>query len=962
MATFQILRVHLIPEGGVAAVTISAETSNEGSNATEIITAETVSKGKADYVVLAGMADVFPQECVRNACLCAECSDLDVVMMECTYIANNESMNKENRIHAGRTLESGTPFLVGKTVHLDRDDEVVRLPDDYEAVVYRRTALLETMPEGLPDLRHGYETAADLFFRIAERKGEVGYLRGSGVVIGHARKKAHARNSDNRKQDWYLVAFERHWLLTRERYGNELPNHIQIHLLRELIIRIDANKNRRNKHAIEGEELQAFLALAKRMLADIRDEYLIAGTKLWPRYRITFALQEFLLHLKYDNPDIHYMAVNPANATDNQHSSPIDNTLLNSPIVTNGECAPNDDNLDTMPMNPDAMNRPPGPSACSWPVCLQINGSLLPNTITPRVYIDAMNHIADALVLDCASPHFLSQPGIRWTVLWNDQSIPYEDTTRYRDTRYFGLAPYRQYTFRVTIPLSIFRNKNTLQFVLKINDTCIPHPMVTTRYPGRISTKLNRAYWCFGRYVATFNMGGTKTTLYVRKASALQKVLYELLFLREIRSGRAARPEMIRKRLWYWLSYPIYHRKNIWLTFDKLYKGGDNGEYFYKHCMTRRDTDVLPVYVINEDAEDLQRLRREGYEPIIHGSRQHFCLFLHSKMVFATHAAMYKFNAIPEDEVPYLQDLLHADYVYISHGLSVQNLVEANNQAQNNTKLYYCASKYEVANLMQPAYGYQGTDIIRLKGLARFDGLVNDDKRQLLITPTWRNYIALTPDNPNETRPYSSLFKETDYYKIFNRVITDKKLLESAQKNGYRIIYLVHPNIEAQAVDFEEREGVTVISGLEANYEKLLRESSLMVTDYSGVQFDFVHMRKPIVYYHPPQLPPHYEDGGFFYDTQGFGEICTEHTELVNLLCEYMEDGCELRKFYRARQDDYLEFSDHNSCRRIYDDAYAWQQRQKKANRKIPAILTMPHRVRFRSLDEHGHDGQRHQR
>lgn len=842
----------------------------------------------SEYIVLAGADDIFPTEQVQAACLYAEKNHLDAVMLECSYSANvggEQEKEDEDEESGGEEQDAKVASLTEQIVYLNRNDEMLWLPGDYDAVVYRRTTLMKN----LPDIRHGYETSADLFFRIAEQRGEVGYLGGSCVTISHAKKQDHVLNPDNRNKDWYLDALEQHWKLTKQRYGENLPDYIQIHLLRELVIRIDTNRNRRNKHVLNEIEIEQFLALSGRILKGIRDEYLISGVKLWQKYNFSFALQEFLLHAKYENPDIRYILVNP----EDDSSSTAD-------------------------------------SLSEWPVRIQINGRQLPNHILPKVYIDVMNNTSDALVLECASPHFLKDSDVRWAVEWNGESIHYEENYRYKDTRYFGLEPYHQYTFRVRIPKARFKNRNTLQFVLKVNNISIPHPMVTTRYPGRISTKLNRAYWCFDRYIATFNMGGNKTTLFVRKEPARRRFLYELLFLREIHSGRAARPDMIRKRIRYWLSYPRYHRKNIWLTFDKLYKGGDNGEYFYKYCMMRHDTDVVPVYVINEDAEDLQRIRREGYEPVIHGSRKHFCMFLHSKMVFATHAAMYKFNAIPEDEVPYLQDLLHADYVYISHGLSVQNLVEANNQAQNNTQLYYCASKYEVANLLQPAYGYQDTNIVRLKGLARFDGLVNDDQRQILITPTWRNYIALTPDNPNETRPYSSIFKDTDYYKIMNRLITDDKLLESAKENGYRIIYLVHPNIEAQAVDFEEREGVTVISALDANYEKLLRESSLMVTDYSGVQFDFAHMRKPIVYYHPPQLPPHYEDGGFFYDTQGFGEICTEHEALVNLLCAYMKEDCKLKDFYRARQDDYLEFSDHDSCHRIYDDAYEWQ----KVNRK----------------------------
>ena len=60
-------------------------------------------------------------------------------------------------------------------------------------------------------------------------------------------------------------------------------------------------------------------------------------------------------------------------------------------------------------------------------------------------------------------------------------------------------------------------------------------------------------------------------------------------------------------------------------------------------------------------------------------------------------------------------------------------------------------------------------------------------------------------------------------------------------------------------------------------------------------------MKKPLVYFHPSQLPAHYDDGGFFYDTMGFGEICTESDQLVDLLCEYMENGCKMKPKYVER-------------------------------------------------------------
>jgi CDP-glycerol glycerophosphotransferase (TagB/SpsB family) len=265
-----------------------------------------------------------------------------------------------------------------------------------------------------------------------------------------------------------------------------------------------------------------------------------------------------------------------------------------------------------------------------------------------------------------------------------------------------------------------------------------------------------------------------------------------------------------------------------------------------------------------------------------------------------------------------------APSTHVQHGLSVQDLTFDSNRVVNNNKRYYCASRHEITNLSQPEYDYD-PQVLRLTGIPRYDGLINDDRRQILITPTWRSYIAM-PAVMGSSRPYNPDFCNTDYYRIFQSLLENEKLAQIAEKTGYRIIYLLHPVISAQKKDFHPGKGVELVSSLDISYEEILTQSSLMVTDYSGVQFDFAYMRKPVVYFHPPELPPHYKEGGFFYDTQGFGEICTDVETLVETLCGYMESECRLKDFYRARQDDFFAFDDHENCRRIYEDALEYQR------------------------------------
>ena len=179
--------------------------------------------------------------------------------------------------------------------------------------------------------------------------------------------------------------------------------------------------------------------------------------------------------------------------------------------------------------------------------------------------------------------------------------------------------------------------------------------------------------------------------------------------------------------------------------------------------------------------------------------------------------------------------------------------------------------------------------------------------------------IAFVKKSHNDT------FKNSEYFRIYNSLINDQTLIDCAKRTGYKLIYLLHPAMSSQAEDFDKNDAVEIVQATgDMSYEKILTESSLMVTDYSGVQFDFAYQRKPIVYYHPDSLPPHYEEGGLIYDTMGFGPICKNHDSVVSTLCTYMENGCKMPEEYVKRADDFFYFNDFNNCERIYHEVCAF--------------------------------------
>lgn len=489
-----------------------------------------------------------------------------------------------------------------------------------------------------------------------------------------------------------------------------------------------------------------------------------------------------------------------------------------------------------------------------------------------------------------------------------------------------------------------FQRKAPLQFRIPVKKAAQQHIQFYYEFEGRqyqfritfdtpnsrMIPKSKYSYWMFqDNWMVTWYRS---SELIIRKVDWFYHLKRELLFCWDVYQSaedKALSRRGILLRMMYWLKRPAYQKKHVWITFDKLYKAGDNGEYMYHYCRENQK-DVEIYYIIRRESPDYERMVREDKKHVlVHGTFRCQLITLLAEVYLATHANISaQYNNSPEYRT-YTKDLQRGEIVCIQHGLTIQKIAQYQNRQFDNTKLYCCASPYEIKNMSHPIYGYD-PEVLKLIGMARYDGLVNRDQKIILITPSWRRNVVNSAV-ANTRRAHNNNFKNSAYFRIYNRLINDERLIRCAKKNGYRIVYLLHPAMSAQIDDFDRNDYVELVPATgSVSYEKILCESSLMVTDYSGVQFDFAYMRKPIVYYHPDELPPHYEEGGLIYSTMGFGPICTGHEQLVDELCASMEQQCRTEEKYIKRADDFFAFDDHNNCQRIFQEVWDWMERRRE--------------------------------
>ena len=547
---------------------------------------------------------------------------------------------------------------------------------------------------------------------------------------------------------------------------------------------------------------------------------------------------------------------------------------------------------------------------------LQCGGRRFAAQKSVNVQLVLIDYKNGCLEIDGALPDLYDRNALSVCAALGQERYPLTYNQRYSLIKCFGATFAKLNTFHVSVPVPSADKEQLLQFFLCAGGREYRAELSFPYYTSRFSKEFSHAYWRFGSFFSCWKKDGIHITR-ARKPVTLYHELRLWVQLWRVRGGkyRSSLPLKVLN----FLLRPYFSRQHIWLFFDKIYKGGDSSEYLYKYCAQQRD-GIRKYYLLDPKVPDYQRLRREGYRPLVRGSLKHRLIFLNATLVVASNSTVFPFNDYNFEQSFPIRGDVRFDVACVQHGMSIQKIALAQQRLRDNTKLYFCASKYEIQNLMHPIYDYAGYDILKLTGVPRYDGLHDRKQKILLFSPTWRMNSAMpVAKSEGVARDYNPNFKQTSYFRVYNSLMNDPRLLDAAQKYGYRIQYVLHPIVSPQYDDFTKNDLVEIIPSTgEMSYEKLFCEAALMVTDFSGVQFDFAYMRKPVVYLHHNEIPQHYENGTFFYDTMGFGEICRTNEELIDVLCSYMKTGCEMPEQYRRRADDFFAFADDRNCERIY--------------------------------------------
>lgn len=457
-----------------------------------------------------------------------------------------------------------------------------------------------------------------------------------------------------------------------------------------------------------------------------------------------------------------------------------------------------------------------------------------------------------------------------------------------------------------------------IEFYLSINSHPIKKRRIVYGKFSPINNVYKNQYYCKDGVVLKRN----GCNISIERCDSKEKWMeYENNFINELKRCRIPDIEHIISRRYKAILSRIYkdYRKPIWIIADRNEMADDNGEAFFKFMSEKKEKNINYFFAIKRESKYWNELQKIG-KVIPMYTDEYKDLFLQSDYFICSQFDDFLFRPL-KDEIELYRDLMNDNkFVFLQHGITKDDMSSLLNRYKKDMSGFVTAAKPEYNSILEGNYGYTKKQVW-LTGFPRYDLLYDQKDKLITIMPTWRKYLVKKYDQETSIWSLQNDFENSEYCIFYRKLLNSSKLLEAADEFGYKILFLQHPTMLVHMDKFKPDSRILIPEG-NWHYRDIFAKSALVLTDYSSTVFDFAYLRKPIIYTHFDKeqfFGKHYQHGYFSYEDNGFGEVEYTLEDTIQRLIEYMENGCEMKKMYRQRCDEFFAYNDKNNCRRVYE-------------------------------------------
>jgi len=343
--------------------------------------------------------------------------------------------------------------------------------------------------------------------------------------------------------------------------------------------------------------------------------------------------------------------------------------------------------------------------------------------------------------------------------------------------------------------------------------------------------------------------------------------------------------------------------RHYWVMLERGYDARDNAYWMYEY-MKREHPERKIYYIIDKKSADYAKVQEDAVQL---GSWRSYWILMTAEKIISSHYAVGFPRILPR---LFRILKLYKNFYFLQHGIISNNLFALYGD-RAPMRLFICGAKPEY-EYVKKNFGHPA-GVVQYTGLARFDQLHQCQTRdQIVVMPTWRTYIR------SETE-----FLQSEYYSVWQSFLSHSELTEALEKKGVKLVFYPHYEMQRYIQHFVSKSSNIVIASFgDYDVQTLLKESKLLITDYSSVFFDFAYMRKPIVYYQFDEkqfFGRHYCKGYFDYHTMGFGDVCKNENEVFKSVIHCLQNRMEIEARYLQRIEGFFPLYDQSNRKRIYE-------------------------------------------
>ena len=364
---------------------------------------------------------------------------------------------------------------------------------------------------------------------------------------------------------------------------------------------------------------------------------------------------------------------------------------------------------------------------------------------------------------------------------------------------------------------------------------------------------------------------------------------------------------------------PFYRRSHphLWLVSEAPSSAHDNGYWFFKYLRTHHPEQEC-VYVISADSPELAKVQALG-STVAYGSLKHWVMYLAAEKRASNQKA-----GNPNAAIFYaleVSGLLRTKRLFLQHGITKDDMPWLYFD-QTKFSGFICGAEPEY-KYVQECFGYPENAVF-YTGFCRFDALHDETathSRQVLIMPTWREWIA-DEDGRMATIEGTNDITKTEYFLAWNEFLRSPCLAELAEKYGVTFTCYPHHEMQKYLHLFPASNSyLEVLSSTKADVQELLKTSAMLITDYSSVFFDMAYMKKPTFFYQFDEAKfrkGQYKQGYFDYHRTAFGSWHGSLDSLLDALELALSGGLKVDAAFENEHAKYFPLYDTSNCERVY--------------------------------------------